>query len=215
MRRNLLVIGLLFLLTACSVPRQATQGFSLDDEIAVESFDEAFRWETRTQGAVAIGVEDGVYRMRSDVSSYVRGFSSYSGANVVIDVETLPLSNHDNNAFGIVCRASFDADSANGYYFLVGADGSYSIRRGRQGEVEGLVKWATHDAINRGSRINRVRAVCIEDYLALYVNGTFITEVRDDTYRDGVVGFAVATESGSQIDVTFDNLTIYTARLLD
>jgi len=175
-----------------------------------ESFDDSLSgWDNRTAGAVQIGVGSGAYRMQSNSNAYVRGFyRAQTYTDVVIDVQGFQFSAEDNNAYGVLCRAETGDNRTSGYYFLVGGDGSYSIRKGQHGEINGLVKWGRSDAVNQGAATNNLRVVCVDDYLALYVNDTFLADVRDSTYGSGYVGFAVAVESEATISVAFDNLTI-------
>lgn len=202
------VLLLMAILVACRPDPEVAYGTG--DILLRETFSEqVIGWDNRSSGAVRIGVESGAYRLRSNVSSYVRGFyRAETYDNVVIDVQGLQFSDHENNAYGVLCRAETGDDRASGYYFLVGGDGSYSIRKGQHDEINGLVKWGRTDVVNQGEATNRLRVVCVDDYLALYVNDTFLADVRDTTYGSGYIGFAVAVEDGETITVSFDNLTI-------
>lgn len=188
---------------------------SMGDILVHEHFDSAIGWDNQSHENVAVGVEAGAYRIRADVDTFVRGFNNTTYGDVVIDVEVVQLTYYQTNAFGVLCRADGDDITGNGYYFLIGSDGMYSIRKGQQGEVKALVEWSHTDAIHQGSGTNRIRAICVEDYLALYVNDQFVNDVRDDTYSRGFIGFTAATETGTNIDVAFDNLIIHEAVLAE
>lgn len=202
------LLGLtLIVLAACSPARPGEQ-LILGDVLQRADFDTPdTNWDAGAQGNVQIGIADGAYRMQTDANDYVRGFNNAQYADVVIDVSGLQLSPDDNSAYGVVCRAA-TGNSGNGYYFLVGGDGSYSIREGAQGEVRPLVHWARTDAVNTGAALNSIRAVCVADYLALYVNGEFLAEFRDTTYSSGYVGFAAAASEGATVEVAFDDLIV-------
>jgi hypothetical protein len=211
---RVLAFLLIVFLSACSgLPRSPEVTYQLGQLLDTNSFDDNIGWDNQQQGAVSVGVDNGVYRIQTNVASYVRGYGIQAYDNVVIEVDAVQLSAHRNNAFGVACRGSFDSDSANGYYFLIGGDGTYSIRRGRQGDLEPIIKWAQTDAVREGAGRNVIRVVCIDDYLALYINDVFVADARDSTYSEGRVGFAAATEAGIRLDVTFDNLQIYAGRL--
>ncbi len=197
---------LLLLLAACQPQPQAR--FDLGGLLLREPFESAVGWDSFIQGNVSAGVEAGAYRMQADVNTYVRGFNSTPYADVVIDVQGIQLSAQPNNAYGVVCRGAAN-NTANGYYFLIGGDGSYSIRKGQFGEVDALVHWAKSDAIARGTALNNLRVVCVEDYLALYVNGQFVADARDTTFSTGFIGFAVAARRGTRIEAAFDDLIIH------
>jgi hypothetical protein len=208
---SVLCFGCLVGLGACqSTP---SRNYILGDVLLEEEFTNTFDWDNRVAGDVRIGVDNGDYRMRANVNQYVRGFNNQRHSNVVIEVDTLQRSPEETNAYGVVCRASATDGRSTGYYFLIGADGTYSIRKGVDGDVEALVSWAHSDVIDNGPGPNTIRAVCVEDYLALYVNDQFIADTRDTSYRTGYAGFAVATRQGTAIDVAFDNLMIWSASL--
>lgn len=207
-----IIILLLFITTGCQ-SRQPTESVIRGDVLLREGFDRPIGWDSGTRANVRIGAEGSSYRIHTDTNAYVRGFNSTRHTDVVITVESVQLSAGGDSAYGIVCRGTPGDESSNGYYFLIGGDGSYTIRKGQHGEINPLVHWARSDAINREAGINRIQAVCVEDYLALYVNDLFITEIRDQTYSSGYTGFAAATSNNSVLDVAFDSLIIYDAAL--
>ncbi len=202
------IIILILLIGGCQ-SRPSTR-YELGNLLLDEDFSAAFDWDERTSGAVEIGIADDAYRIRADVNQYVRGFNATTYENIVIEVETLQRTADEDNAYGVVCRASAGEDNASGYYFLIGGDGSYSIRKGRD-DIDALVSWARSDVINRGAGSNTIRAVCMGDYLALYVNGEFIADAHDNTYRGGFVGFVAAAAEGTIVEIAFDNLRIWEA----
>lgn len=114
----------------------------------------------------------------------------------------------------MLCRASANNDG-DGYYFLISGDGYYSIRRGATERVDGLIDWAQTDVVNQNRGLNRIRAVCIGDYLALYVNGQFLAETRNSRYTRGYAGLTAAVVDGGAVDIAFDDLSIWSAQLTE
>ena len=204
--RYLTHIFILVWVAACTTEPRVE--FVAQDIILQEDFVNAIGWDHMEAGTVSAAVEGEAYRIRADVSAFVRGFNSTPYSNVVIDVQTFQTTSDKNNAYGVVCRGSTSPNSSNGYYFLIGADGSYSIRIGQSQEVNPLVHWDKTDKVNQGAATNSIRVVCIDDYLALYINDEFVTEIRDSTYSEGYIGFTAAASLGKNIDVSFDNLII-------
>ncbi len=210
MRSQLVLWGCLLLLACCRPV--ASEQVVMGEVLLTDEFDQAYHWDAFAQQQVIVGVRDGAYVMHSNVKEYVRGFGLNQYADVVIDVSSRQFSSFNNNAYGVVCRASA-GNNGSGYYFLIGGDGSYSIRKGENQEVDALVNWAQSGVIHRGQSRNLIRVVCVDDYLALYVNGEFVAEVQDSTYQSGYVGFVAAVAEGGVIDMTFDNLIIREAAL--
>lgn len=188
--------------------QKPSASFTTGEILLDEDFDRAIGWDSGKRDQVQIGVEGSAYRIHTNVNSYVRGFNSTSYENVIIDVVVSQFTADDNNAYGIVCRGTASDESSNGYYFLIGSDGSYTIRIGRFGEVDALVNWARTEAVNQDGGVNQLRAVCVDNYLALYINHQFVADVRDTTYSRGYIGFTAAASQGTTLDVAFDDLVV-------
>jgi hypothetical protein len=201
------IIIMAFLLLGCT-PR-ATVEILQGDLLYRTTFDSPLRWDTQQQGAVSIGVADGAYRMTADVNQFVMGFGVGAYTDVVILVDANQLSAHPENAYGVACRASIAEGSTNGYYFLIGGDGTTSLRIGKVGEIKPIIAWQTTPLVNDGVAVNQLKVICVGDYLALYANDNLLYEMRDTTYASGYVGFLVAAETGSVVEIAFDNLFVY------
>jgi hypothetical protein len=204
--------ALVLLLAGCATA-QPTLRYTTGDVLLEEDFSRETAWEGYRDDAIGANfrVEDGGYRARIGSESFMWGLNAREHSDVVIEVETVQHSEDDNNAYGVMCRADPSNDS-DGYYFLISGDGMWSIRRGTQGDgVEALVEWTRSSAIRGGRSLNTLRAVCVGDYLALWVNGEFAGEARDTLYSRGFAGLTAAARSDSQTDIAFDNLTIYEA----
>jgi hypothetical protein len=100
------------------------------------------------------------------------------------------------------------AGEGDGYLFLIQGTGSFSILRARGRVVTPLVDWTNSDAIKPGPAKNHLRAVCVNDYLAFYVNEQFVGDVIDDTYATGQVGLAASASNRLGVRVEFDNLQV-------
>lgn len=106
---------------------------------------------------------------------------------------------------------ALDSSNGDGYLFLIQGGGSYGIFRARGRDLTPLVNWQTSDAINVGPAENRLRAVCVGDYLAFYVNDRLVAEATDPTYTSGQVGLAASAASRLGARIEFDNLTVSAA----
>lgn len=213
MRRG--IIGLLLIVLPVLAACRPTPAFGYRERelLLAEDFTAAHAWESYVdpgRGA-ALGVENGVYRMRLAGEGYVWGLGGRSHDDVLIDVETTQRSDDDDNAYGVMCRAD-PGNSGEGYYFLISGDGYWSIRRQSGRQMTALVEFTRADAVRRGQATNRLTVLCAGEYLALYVNGAFVGEARDRLFARGATGFAVAAR-GDAVDVTFDNLRVSAASL--
>jgi hypothetical protein len=98
-----------------------------------------------------------------------------------------------------------------GYVFLIQGGGSFAIMRARGRQLTPLVDWTTSDVIQRGPARNHLRAVCLGNYLAFYVNDQFLGSATDDTYTRGQVGLAASAANRLGTRIVFDNLTVSVA----
>jgi hypothetical protein len=103
------------------------------------------------------------------------------------------------------------ANNGDGYLFLIEGSGRFAIMRSKGRSITPLVNWTASTAIQTGPAENRIRAVCVGDYLAMYVNGTFVGDATDDSYTSGQVGLVGAAASRLGLQVDFDNLTVSAA----
>lgn len=179
--------------------------------IQSEPFDIPDAWETYIDPmGVELGVEDGVYRAYTMNEGYVWGLNAELHTDVILEVEATPMTIHYESGFGIMCRADVSANG-DGYYFMINANGYYSIRRGEGDQVVALIDWQPSEAISTQLDLNTLRAVCVGSHLAFYVNDVFVAETDDDTYSDGYAGLAIAASTSGDADVAFDNVVIYRA----
>jgi hypothetical protein len=179
------------------------------DQVLMETFDDPDTWEQYSSpNGVELGIENGVYRAYTMNAGYAWGLNKQSHTDVILEVEMTPLTIHYENGFGIMCRAD-TSNNGDGYYFMITGMGYYSIRIGQGDEVRALVDWQQSDAIHPEIDTNRIRAICMGNTLAFYVNDELLAMTVDDVYQTGYAGMAVTTADNSDIDVAFDNLAIY------
>src|SRR5687767_3728663 len=163
-----------------------------------ETFESVDAWEQYSSPAgVELGVDRGAYRAYTMNGGYVWGLNDALHTNVIIEVQTTPMSIDPNMGFGIMCRAD-TSNNGDGYYFIVNGNGYFTIRIAEGDMVLPLVEWAQSDAVKQGIDTNTLRAVCVGDYLALYANDELVAQVNDSTYSEGFTGLAVAAASGSE-----------------
>jgi hypothetical protein len=173
-----------------------------------EAFDSLDAWENyHSASGVSLGVESGIYRAYTPTSGYVWGINAHQHENVVVEVDVTPLTIFTDNGAGVMCRANPESNG-DGYYFMISAEGYYSIRVGQGDGIRPLVDWEASDAIRTGIDSNTIRAVCIDNALAMYVNGQLVAYLQDMTYTSGTAGLAVAGGTYG-VDMAFDDVTIY------
>ncbi|MBL8133320.1 MAG: DUF1080 domain-containing protein [Anaerolineae bacterium] len=199
----------LLILAACA-PSPTVQ-FRIGETLLREDFSDPAAWEryVNAEQRVAFEIVDDVFRARAWDKGISWALNETVHQDVVIEVEITQLSDYRDNAYGLMCRAS-PTNNGNGYYFLISGDGYATIRRGAADEITSLVSWRQASAVRQDRSINRLRIVCLGNYLALYVNGEFVADATDRRYRSGYAGLSAAVTDG-EVEVWFDDLTIWQA----
>ena len=189
-------------------------GFRYLTLLVDDGFGGGGQWRRYESGNdLSMGARDGVYRIEFSGRRYVWAEREGEHRNIVIEADVSQISDYDHNAFGLACRLEA-ARSGRGYFFLISGDGYASIRWSNGRSLEPIVSAAPSEHIRRGRSSNRIRAVCIDDYLALWVNGHFLAEARDERSSQGAVALAgVMNYPGRRLSLEFDDLRIWRAAL--
>jgi hypothetical protein len=167
--------------------------FSLDSDAAI------FRTNDGTlEGAVVAN------------RGYVWSLNNEQYQNVIVNVTLRQTQGARGASLGVLCRAD---DAGNGYYFLISSDGQYSISvaTSAQNALTQLVPWRSSSAIKQGYQTNEIRAVCHDDYLAMFVNDVFVAETTDSQFSQGEIGLTLAAV-GETAWAQFDNVLIRPTR---
>ncbi len=191
----------------------ASRTFNMGEQLLDESFDAPGTWDTYNLQGAFLGVTNGGYQIQASISQYVFGLQHVQYENVVIEAEVYLKSDYRKGIFGVMCRAS---SAGKGYYFVVSADGNFSIRRSAANAVDPLVQWQATTALNTETGRNLLRVVCVDDYLALYINEQFVADTTDRYYRRGTIGLTAAlptrAKAGDIVDIVFDNVRVWAAK---
>lgn len=128
--------------------------------------------------------------------------------DVQVEADTLTFNGPTENRMGLVCRMQ---DDANFYYFVISDDGYYAIGKVKDGEWSLLEtdEMRPHEAILTGRHSNHLRADCIENLFALYVNDQLVGSAADDDFIHGDVGVLAGSFNTPGVDVYFDNFMVY------
>lgn len=219
--RGLTMMLAVALLAACTsvqelvAPKQKPElGFRFGELLFEDGFETGAEWRAyKTSADLYLGVRAGAYRIEFSGRQYVWTQRDGEHRDVVIEAESRQVSEFDHNAYGLACRLDA-ANSGRGYFFLISGDGQASIRWSNGRSLEPIVAAAPSAHIRQGQSSNRLRVVCIDDYLALWVNGRFVTDARDARSGQGEVGLVgVMNYAGVRLAVEFDDIRVWRAAL--
>lgn len=169
--------------------------------------DPASGWGAASHETYVRGYQQGRYLIQIDVPRWFVWATAgrrYEDVDISTVVRTLEsLDNH----FGVLCRYT----DGGFYYFAISADGYYAIfLRTEEGELLPLTGRAMlhSPAIRTDGSENRLRAICKGTQLTLFVNGTQVAQVEDNTLQRGDVGLAGGTVSQGGTIIWFDDYTV-------
>ncbi len=198
-----------------SISPPVVENVTVGKALLTESFDSPDAWESFDDNdrKEHLYVSDGAYIISTGGDLYIWGQNKDVVQNDVITVDVTLEDGPDTSGYGVICRAS-DDNKGIGYYLLISGDGFYSIMRSDPDAAKfiPLVNWAESSAINKGAATNTITAVCVDDYLAIYANGTKLGEAHDSTYSEGVTGLTAASGQPGVVNIKFDNLGIFNAK---
>ena len=137
---------------------------------------------------------------------YIMTRNGVTHSDVIINATVRQTEGLSSSAYGVVCRAD---EHDNGYYFLISGSGEFTIAVGTEArnDLFQLVPWQYHSIIKKGFQPNEIRAVCVQDYLAMFINNVFVAESYDYEYTEGELGLVIgAVNQAATAD--FDNVLI-------
>jgi len=124
--------------------------------------------------------------------------------DVRLEVDAVQTKGPVDGYFGLICR---QVDNTNYYLLVVSMDGTFGIAKVEDGEIRYLSFTNEYPDLLKFTG-NRLRADCIGDNLALYVNDTKVLEANDGEYSSGGVGVVAGNRSTSGTDILFDNFIV-------
>ena len=150
---------------------------------------------------------DGAYRIFvNQAFTDIWSLSGSAFGDAIIEVDTLKVGGPRDNRFGLICRADGDRF----YLFVISSDGFYGIGKasGEEYTLIGMESMQPSSAIVQGTALNRLRADCVGQTLALYVNGQLVKLVQDSEFVSGDIGLIVGTYAIPGTDILFDNFVV-------
>ncbi|MGJ3239596.1 MAG: hypothetical protein ACFE0Q_12880 [Anaerolineae bacterium] len=168
-------------------------------------------WEFYEDDTRSVRVDDGMYIAEVEGNSVIWGQNTDVLDDVLIGVQVTHVGESEDNGYGVMCRANVE-NNLEGYHFWISDRGEVAILLYDRTEetYEYLVDWVETDAVIPGET-NILQAVCVDEYLALYVNGQFIIETVDVTYETGVAGLVLRNFDNSEdARAEFDDLYVWT-----
>ncbi len=179
----------------------------------VETFEDEDAWPLAAQDGVSADIINEQFQLTVDFpdSLFVTTAGRRNFDDGVFEVEVEPLSGSAESAYGLVLRATPNADDF--YFFLISADGYYSIGGCRDScDNDNFVRladnmWTRSDLIRVGlNQRHTLRAEAVGDELTFYIDDNLVDSFTNSSFTRGDIGIFLQTFD-SPATVAFDNLT--------
>ncbi|KAA3643391.1 MAG: tetratricopeptide repeat protein [Chloroflexi bacterium] len=156
-------------------------------------------------------LDSGGYRITVDDDRFaIWARTGASFTDIAINVDATKVGGDDDNFYGVICRYQ---NIENFYALLVSSDGFYGIAKRLDGGSLEAFRGGLEpsDVINKGSGTNRIRAVCAQSTIKLYVNDVLLMQVTDSSIPFGDVAMIAGTYDVPGTDILFDNWQVEAA----
>lgn len=133
-------------------------------------------------------------------------YYSWSGDkfnDFVFEAKARKIKGPENWGYGLVFRLS---DEKNTYEFAVSGNGMYYVGKTVNGDYADIVPWTFSSAVKQGNSTNKLAVEAKGDEFSFYVNGVYLTSLKDNTFSSGKVGFL----DYSGVLAAFDDAKVHT-----
>lgn len=164
-------------------------------------------WDRYEDSEGVTDYSDGTYKIALFTDEMFYWANPYQNfTDVIVEVQAMKVSGGEDMQYGIICR---HADIDNWYALVISADGYAAVRKRIQGnDLDYIAEWVQVPSVNTGNATNNLRAECIGNRLALYVNGSLAIETTDSDISSGDAGLMAGTFEQGSTEVLFDNFRV-------
>ena len=134
-------------------------------------------------------------------------YANQNFSDAVLTVDALLVSG-DSSQTGPVVFWRY-VDKNNFYSLQLTGDGQLMIAKEYKGEWQKLFAWAPSYAIHKGQQINKITIAFGGGTSAIYINNRYVTSIQDSSFTTGNIGLGAFSGETSAVEVSFDNLVIY------
>ena len=183
------------------------------DASYLETFESVKAWEVDEYEGVTTDVVDDRLHLTVDFpdSMFFATAGRRNLENGVYELEVEAVEGSAESAYGMIFRATPNATDF--YYFLISADGFYSVGGCQNGCKDGdLIRigdnmWTGTEAISTGlNQKHTLSVTAIGDQLTYAINGVQVGQFNNTSLTKGDIGVLVQTFDSSAT-IAFDNLS--------
>jgi hypothetical protein len=166
-------------------------------------------WMWSNSGGVVSQYSGGQYVIRRPAGNYMNwSCANRNFSDAVLTVDAILVSG-DGTQTGtdVIWRY---VDTNNFYALFVYGNGDFVVDKKLNGKWQQLNNWAHSDTINTGQSINKIAVSFSSVYSTIYINDKLLTSMYDTGFSTGDICLGASSGETSAVEVSFDNLVIYT-----
>ncbi len=118
--------------------------------------------------------------------------------------------------WGMMLRSPDRSTADRGYWFNITCDGKFAFQRWNanppdgQTAVTNLIAWSTSGNIRPGANaVNRIGVLAKEDQFTLFINGTQVGQIEDDTFSSGGFGILIGARETNHFMIYVDEMSYW------
>jgi hypothetical protein len=168
---------------------------SLNNPTWIDHFENSSDWGLYADSHVQFELGDGELSMTAFNPNFYNGWimSWREAENFYLEATAEFGTCSGRDAFGLMFRAP---TSNKGYLFGVSCSGEYVLRVWDGAHMTNLTTWTVHSRIPVGpDSLRRIGVWAAGDQISLYAEGTFLRQITDATYAEGLFGLFVSSGS--------------------
>lgn len=165
-------------------------------------------WDQWDEDGMMVKYSDGKYVISGPYPYYSMtscAYRSFKDAVLVVDAFIVSGSTEENGPV-VMWRYS----DGKYYYFLLTGVGFYELWKGYPDTMQYLKMDFLSDGIYRVNQSNRIAIAFNSSTTSIYINDKYITSFQDSEFTSGDICLGASTGQTSAVEVSFDNLVIYT-----
>jgi hypothetical protein len=195
-------------------PPSAVSELNLGNPDATFSFDKAGTFFTYSQADSKVEIKDGTlqYTIYDAIAWTIWSFSALELEDYYFEINvTMPGDCVGKDRGGIIFGTK-PGDTSDGANYQVSCDGYYRLFIYDGSDTIHLVPWTDDNSINSGpNATNRLGVLHEDNEITLYVNGSKLTTVTDDTYvGTGRIGINMGVDEHDNVTIYFDDAAYWT-----
>ena len=195
-------------------PPSAVSELNLGSPDATYSFDKAGTFFTYSAADSKVEIKNGklLFTIFDKIGWTIWSFSALELKDYFFEINVSMPDNCKGKDRGGIIFGTKPGDTDEGINYQVSCDGYYRLFIFDGVDTIHLVPWTENNLVNEGpNSTNRLGVLHEDNKITLYINGSKLTTVTDDTYvGTGRIGINMGVDDHDNVTISFDDAAYWT-----